>query len=126
MPIQRSEASNEILTTLNSLKKEGALKKFGRRLEDGVDRRKLFNLQGRGRRYALPAILICLHPLPGPGNVFMGELRRVGVKVPDSIGKLSVRNDAAFLITVVGTTSVVAVAGGFLPGDWVRLAQQAA
>ena len=48
----------------------------------------------------------------------MGELRRVGVKVPDSIGKLSVRNDAAFLITVVGTTSVVAVAAGFLPGDW--------
>ncbi len=58
------------------------------------------------------------------GNVFMGELRRVGVKVPDSIGKLSVRNDAAFLITVVGTTSVVAVAAGFLPGDWVGLNTQ--
>ncbi|KAK9853131.1 hypothetical protein WJX84_007348 [Apatococcus fuscideae] len=89
-PSDRQGASNEILTTLNSLKKDGKLQKFGKRLEERVDRR----------------------------NVFMGELRRVGVKVPDSIGKLSVRNDAAFLITVVGTTSVVAVAAGFLPGDW--------
>lgn len=30
----------------------------------------------------------------------------------------SVRNDAAFLATVVGVTSVVAVAAGQLPGDW--------
>lgn len=78
------------------------------------------------RSYASCAFLICLHPLHDAGNVFMGELRRVGVKVPDSIGKLSVRNDAAFLITVVGTTSVVAVAAGFLPGDWVRFIWEAA
>lgn len=32
----------------------------------------------------------------------------------------SVRNDAAFLYTLVGVTSVLAVLGGQLPGDWVR------
>jgi len=30
----------------------------------------------------------------------------------------SVRNDAVFLASVVGVTSVIAVAAGFLPGDW--------
>ncbi len=53
-------------------------------------------------------------------NVFIGELSRVGIKKPDLIGKPSVRNDAAFLVTLVGVTSVIAVAAGALPGDWVR------
>lgn len=48
-----------------------------------------------------------------------GELRMVGVKAPDSIGKVSVRNDAAFLFSVVATTSVLAVVLGQLPGEWV-------
>lgn len=52
-------------------------------------------------------------------NVFLGELSRVGIRKSDLIGKPSVRNDAAFLYTLVGVTSVVAVAAGFLPGDWV-------
>ncbi|DBA76843.1 TPA: hypothetical protein ACH3X2_008858 [Trebouxia sp. C0005] len=51
-------------------------------------------------------------------NVFIGELSRVGIKKPDLIGKPSVRNDAAFLTTLVGVTSVIAVAAGSLPGDW--------
>jgi hypothetical protein len=40
----------------------------------------------------------------------------VGVKQPESIGKVSVRNDAAFLFAVVATTSVLAVVLGQLPG----------
>ena len=46
-----------------------------------------------------------------------GELRLVGVKQPESIGKISVRNDAAFLFSVVATTSVLAVVLGQLPGE---------
>ena len=52
-------------------------------------------------------------------NVFLGELSRVGIRKSDIIGEPSVRNDAAFLYTLVGVTSVVAVAAGQLPGDWV-------
>lgn len=59
---------------------------------------------------ALPAVRT--PPLPP------GELRMVGVKQPEKIAQISVRNDAAFLITVVGTTSVAAVLLGQLPGDW--------
>ena len=44
----------------------------------------------------------------------------MGIKKPEMVAIPSVRNDAAFLFTTVGVTSVVAVAGGFLPGDWVR------
>ena len=31
----------------------------------------------------------------------------------------SVRNEKAFLLTVVGSTSAIATVAGFLPGDWV-------
>lgn len=75
---------------MEELDKEGAIPKWGCGLEQ-LDRR----------------------------NVFIGELSRVGIKKPDLIGKPSVRNDAAFLITLVGVTSVIAVVAGFLPGDWV-------
>jgi hypothetical protein len=51
-------------------------------------------------------------------QIMLGELRQVGVKQPDAIGVPSVRNDAAFLATVVGTTSVLALVLGQLPGDW--------
>lgn len=42
----------------------------------------------------------------------------MGIKSPDTIAIPSVRNDAAFLFSVVATTSVAAVAAGQLPGDW--------
>jgi hypothetical protein len=35
-------------------------------------------------------------------NVFMGELKQMGIKAPDQIATPSVRNDSAFLFTVVG------------------------
>ncbi|KXZ55454.1 hypothetical protein GPECTOR_2g1003 [Gonium pectorale] len=41
-------------------------------------------------------------------NVFIGELRQVGIKNPDKIAVPSVRNDAAFLFSVVASTSVLA------------------
>ena len=43
----------------------------------------------------------------------------MGIKNPEAIAVPSVRNDAAFLVTVTLTTSVAAViAGAVLPGDW--------
>lgn len=39
---------------------------------------------------------------PTRRNVFMGELKQVGIKTPDKIAVPSVRNDFAFLVTVVG------------------------
>ena len=48
----------------------------------------------------------------------LGELRQVGIKTPEAIGVPSARNDAAFLATVVGSTSVLALVLGQLPGDW--------
>jgi hypothetical protein len=41
----------------------------------------------------------------------------VGVKAPDQIATPSTRNDLAFLVTVVGVSSVLAVAASFLPGE---------
>ena len=62
-----------------------------------------------------------LLPLPQPPTqpgapTPAGELKRVGLKNPENIAKVSVRNDAAFLISVVGTTSIAAVVLGQLPG----------
>jgi len=52
-------------------------------------------------------------------SVFQGELRQVGIKNPEKIAIPSIRNDAAFLVTVTLSTSLVAVvAGAVLPGDW--------
>lgn len=89
--LQRQEYNIDILNAMEALSKEGNVPKWGGALQD-LDRR----------------------------NVFIGELSRVGIKKPDLIGKPSVRNDAAFLYTLVGVTSVVAVAAGSLPGDWVK------
>ena len=52
-------------------------------------------------------------------NVFQGELKKVGVKNIGAIATPTIRNERAFLITTVGVTSVLAVAAGQLPGDWV-------
>ena len=51
-------------------------------------------------------------------NTFMTELTRIGIKNAEELAIPSVRNDATFLATVVGVTSVIAVAAGQLPGDW--------
>ncbi|CAI5503570.1 unnamed protein product, partial [Closterium sp. Naga37s-1] len=46
------------------------------------------------------------------------ELTQVGIKNAEKLAVPSVRNDALFLATVVGTTSILALAGSQLPGDW--------
>ncbi|XP_065874992.1 uncharacterized protein [Euphorbia lathyris] len=46
------------------------------------------------------------------------ELTNLGMKNAENLAIPSVRNDAAFLVTVVGTTSVLGVLTGQLPGDW--------
>ena len=61
---------------------------------------------------------IALQEFPSRRNVGLGELRMVGVKSPESLSSVSVRNDAAFLFSVVASTSVLAVLAGQLPGDW--------
>eukprot|EP00897_Mesotaenium_endlicherianum_P005970 jgi/Mesen1/5400/ME000268S04600 len=51
-------------------------------------------------------------------TTFLNELTRLGIKNAEALAVPSVRNDAAFLVTVVGTTSILAVIAGQLPGDW--------
>ncbi|RDX86948.1 hypothetical protein CR513_31649 [Mucuna pruriens] len=46
------------------------------------------------------------------------ELSSLGIKNAENLAIPSVRNDAAFLFTVVGTTGFLAVLAGQLPGDW--------
>ncbi|KAE8709435.1 hypothetical protein F3Y22_tig00110331pilonHSYRG00014 [Hibiscus syriacus] len=48
------------------------------------------------------------------GGVALG----LGIKNAENIAIPSVRNDAAFLFTVVGTTGFLGVLAGQLPGDW--------
>lgn len=51
-------------------------------------------------------------------SVFMGDLKLMGIKDPSKIATPTVRNDLSFIVAVVGSTSVLAVAAGQLPGDW--------
>ncbi|MCO5584244.1 hypothetical protein L7F22_038168 [Adiantum nelumboides] len=51
-------------------------------------------------------------------TTFVRELTTLGIKNAEKLGIPSVRDDAAFLWTVVGVTSVLAVLAGQLPGDW--------
>ncbi|XP_008784603.1 uncharacterized protein LOC103703506 isoform X1 [Phoenix dactylifera] len=46
------------------------------------------------------------------------ELATLGIKNAENLAIPSVRNDAAFLFTVVGTTGFLGVIAGQLPGDW--------
>ncbi|KAF7834219.1 uncharacterized protein G2W53_009078 [Senna tora] len=46
------------------------------------------------------------------------ELTTLGIKNAENLAIPSVRNDAAFLFTVVGSTGFLAVLAGQLPGDW--------
>mmetsp|Transcript_12439 Transcript_12439/g.37406 ORF Transcript_12439/g.37406 Transcript_12439/m.37406 type:complete len:338 (-) Transcript_12439:3-1016(-) len=89
-PSEKYNASSDVLEAMKALKESGAIKKWGKIADEGVTRR----------------------------NVFLGELKKVGIKNPEAVATPSVRDDAAFLYTLVGVTSVLAVLGGFLPGDW--------
>lgn len=51
-------------------------------------------------------------------TVFMGDLKLMGIKDPSKIATPTVRNDLSFIVAVVGSTSILAVAAGQLPGDW--------
>lgn len=51
-------------------------------------------------------------------TTFIRELTTLGIKNAEKLGIPSVRDDAAFLWTVVGTTGFLAVLAGQLPGDW--------
>ncbi|BFG35297.1 hypothetical protein CerSpe_215710 [Prunus speciosa] len=46
------------------------------------------------------------------------ELTTLGIKNAETLAIPSVRNDAAFLFTVVGTTGFLGLLAGQLPGDW--------
>ncbi|CAN6542334.1 unnamed protein product [Malus baccata var. baccata] len=46
------------------------------------------------------------------------ELTTLGIKNAETLAVPSVRNDAAFLFTVVGTTGFLGLLAGQLPGDW--------
>ena len=82
--------TGDVLATVQKLADAGALTKWGAALADSPQRR----------------------------STMLGELRMVGIKQPEKIAQVSVRNDAAFLFSVVGSTSVIAVVLGQLPGDW--------
>lgn len=85
----KHEFTPEVKTLCEKLQSAGALNKWGAAVDSLATRR----------------------------PVALGELRMVGVKKPDAIAQISVRNDAAFLFSVVATTSVAAVVLGQLPGD---------
>lgn len=90
-PVQyKPECAADVMAACKELKEGGAFQKWGVALED----------------------------IPLRRQVGLGELRLVGVKYPEAIAQVSVRNDAAFLFTVVGSTSLLAVILGQLPGDW--------
>ncbi|EFJ45868.1 hypothetical protein VOLCADRAFT_105755 [Volvox carteri f. nagariensis] len=86
----RVEFSGPVLDSYEQLRTAGVAAKWGSAVSDALRRR----------------------------NVFVGELRQVGIKNPDKIAVPSVRNDAAFLFSVVASTSILAVLAGQLPGDW--------
>ena len=89
-PSFKQEITGDVKKTMEELKASGGLPKWGVETEKLPERR----------------------------NVSLGELRMMGVKEPEAIAKISVRNDAAFLMTTVGVSSVGAVVLGQLPGDW--------
>lgn len=90
-PSEKVPASSEVLRSMTDLKAAGAVPRWGAALTGSLERR----------------------------NVFLGELKQMGILSPDQLGTPSIRNDAAFLIATVGTTSVLALISGLvLPGDW--------
>lgn len=89
-PSVKYEITADIKKACETLKSNGTLKKWGVETESLPERR----------------------------PISIGELRMMGIKDPQAIAQISVRNDAAFLISVVGVSSVLAVVLGQLPGDW--------
>eukprot|EP00873_Tetraselmis_striata_P011800 jgi/Tetstr1/432064/TSEL_021535.t1 len=88
---EKVTASSEVLRSMSDLRDAGAVPSWGAALNGSLERR----------------------------NVFLGELKQMGILSPDQLGTPSVRDDAAFLIATVGSTSVLAlIAGVTLPGDW--------
>eukprot|EP00775_Hariotina_reticulata_P006078 gene6078-6317_t len=105
--LQKLEFSSDVLAAMNDLKAVGAVPKWGCETPEAAAAAAADSSVQSG-----PA---------GPSvrrNVFMGELKQMGIKKPDLIAVPSTRNDAAFLFTVVGVCSVAAVLLGQLPGDW--------
>lgn len=106
-----------MLAAVQQLAEAGALKKWG--VVETPPRRNV--LQGKPVIVHLPfaAALISVaelgtptrstSPLLHPHPIATGELRMVGISQPEKIATISVRNDAAFLFSVVGTTSIAAV-----------------
>lgn len=47
-------------------------------------------------------------------NVFVGELKQMGIKNPEQLAVPSIRNDKAFLITVVGKWGLGLVGWGWV------------
>ena len=91
-PSEKFAYSRDVATALAALGSAGALPKWGTAARESL------NTQRR--------------------SVSLGELKLVGVKAPDAVATPTVRNDAAFLATVVGGSSVLALlAGSLLPGD---------
>lgn len=86
--LQKLEFSADILAVMNDLNKAGAVPKWGRESPEAHSDDSSSN-----------------SGLTGPTarrNVFMGELKQMGIKAPDQIAVPSTRNDAAFLWTTVG------------------------
>jgi hypothetical protein len=75
LSLQKLEYSADVLAAMNALQAAGAIPKWGSAATSGTLSRR---------------------------NVFMGELKQMGIKSPDRMAIPSVRNDAAFLTTVVG------------------------
>lgn len=86
----KQELSANVMTAMRSLSDAGLVAKWGGAATESVRRRSVFN----------------------------GDLKLMGIKEPEKIARPTVRNDAAFIVAVVGGTSVVAVLAGQLPGDW--------
>lgn len=105
-PSQKLAYSSDVLDALKALKAAGEAPAWGSVFgSDGGDGAEAEEASGERQMYTRRSVM-------------PGELRQAGIKQPDAIARPSVRNDAAFLATVVGVSSVLAVALGQLPGQW--------
>eukprot|EP00878_Enallax_costatus_P027019 GHUV01029045.1.p2 GENE.GHUV01029045.1~~GHUV01029045.1.p2 ORF type:complete len:121 (-),score=38.77 GHUV01029045.1:453-815(-) len=95
---QKLEFSADILAAMNDLKAAAAVPKWGSESPEAAAAADSSNSYGPTSRR----------------NVFMGELRQMGIKNPDQIAVPSVRNDAAFLWTTVGAFNKATIGAEFL------------
>lgn len=89
--IDKAEAATEVRNEMVALKESGNVTKWGIVTDEELSSRR---------------------------SIGLGELRLIGVKNPEALASVSVRNEAAFLFSVVASTSILAVILGQLPGDW--------